>query len=202
MTPLETEYAQLRTQILVPLAARLERHVQGLFTGSPRVDRITSRAKAVDRFVAKAEQRVEDGSRKYSDPVAQIQDQIGVRVIVYYLSDVAAASAIVETYLRPIEKKAIVPDAEDAFGYFGKHFILLMPMDVVADQVSSRSGPPFFELQIKTLFQHAWSEGEHDLGYKPSSKLTPDQRRRLAFTAAQAWGADLIFDELFRGVGG
>jgi putative GTP pyrophosphokinase len=56
----------------------------------------------------------------------------------------------------------------------------------------------FFELQLKTLFQHAWSEADHDLGYKPSAELSLDQKRRLAFTAAQAWGADLIFDELYR----
>jgi putative GTP pyrophosphokinase len=54
-------------------------------------------------------------------------------------------------------------------------------------------------LQVKTLFEHAWSEAEHDLGYKPGeAPLTPDQKRRLAYTSAQAWGADHIFDELFR----
>jgi hypothetical protein len=34
------------------------------------------------------------------------------------------------------------------------------------------------------------------LGYKPSVDLTSEQRRKLAFTAAQAWGADQIFEEL------
>ena len=28
--------------------------------------------------------------------------------------------------------------------------------------------------------------------------LTPQQKRQLAFTSAQAWGADQIFDQLFR----
>jgi len=58
--------------------------------------------------------------------------------------------------------------------------------------------PEFFELQIKTLFQHAWAEAEHDLGYKPPKPLTSIQKRKMAFTAAQAWGADQIFDELSR----
>ncbi|WP_244619298.1 hypothetical protein [Rhizobium sp. 18055] len=58
--------------------------------------------------------------------------------------------------------------------------------------------PNFFEIQVKTLFQHAWSEANHDLGYKPESdRLTSDQNRLLAFASAQAWGADRAFDELF-----
>ena len=63
--------------------------------------------------------------------------------------------------------------------------------------------PGFFELQIKTLFQHAWAEADHDLGYKPGTvPLTSAQRRKIAFTSAQAWGADHMFDELFRERGG
>ena len=59
--------------------------------------------------------------------------------------------------------------------------------------------PAFFELQIKTLFQHAWSEADHDLGYKPGANmLTSDEKRMIALTSAQAWGADRIFDQLFR----
>jgi ppGpp synthetase/RelA/SpoT-type nucleotidyltranferase len=69
------------------------------------------------------------------------------------------------------------------------------------DEVKEDESIQFFELQIKTLFQHAWSEAEHDLGYKPTTILTSAQKKRLAFTAAQAWGADQIFDELFREIG-
>lgn len=72
----------------------------------------------------------------------------------------------------------------------------------VKDEENESAVISFFELQIKTLFQHAWSESEHDLGYKPTTTLSSDQKRRLAFTAAQAWGADQIFDELFKQTAG
>ena len=76
--------------------------------------------------------------------------------------------------------------------------MLLIPSDVLDDSVDRSEAPDFFELQVKTLFQHAWSEANHDLGYKPGSvPLDADAKRRLAFTSAQAWGADRIFDELF-----
>lgn len=77
----------------------------------------------------------------------------------------------------------------------GKHFILAVPEDLIEDAHVDRT-PKFFELQIKTLFQHAWSEAEHDLAYKPSEPLTQLQRRQVAFTAAQAWGADQLFAQL------
>jgi putative GTP pyrophosphokinase len=104
----------------------------------------------------------------------------------------------IEKYFRYIESKKIVPESESEFGYEGRHFILFVPEDLIDEALERDASVEFFELQIKTLFQHAWSEAEHDLGYKPSGKLTSDQKRRLAFTAAQAWGADLIFDEMFR----
>jgi putative GTP pyrophosphokinase len=55
---------------------------------------------------------------------------------------------------------------------------------------------------VKTLFQHAWSEAEHDLGYKRgSTPFSAEGKRKIAYTSAQAWGADHIFDELFRARG-
>jgi ppGpp synthetase/RelA/SpoT-type nucleotidyltranferase len=180
--------------VLATLALRLQEHLMGCFK-IPRVDRISARAKSVDRFLAKAA-KVENGKPKYQDPLNQIQDQIGARIVVFYLSDVKKVSDIVPKYFRHIEAKNIVPDSEAEFGYFGKHFILLMPSDIYSTEISKGSGPPVFELQVKTLFQHAWSEAEHDLGYKPDVPLTSDQKRLIAFASAQSWGADRAFDEL------
>lgn len=200
MTPgdVRSQFETLRANVLVPLAARLEAYVRNCVISCKRVDRVSARAKDVERFVAKAAKVREDGQLKYTDPLHQIQDQVGARIVVYYLEDVEAVSRCVEEYLRPIERQMIVPDSEKEFGYFGKHYIMLMPTDVYDDETATIGvAPRFFELQIKTLFQHAWSEAEHDLGYKPGTPLNADQKRKMAFTAAQAWGADHIFNELF-----
>src|SRR6185312_1039660 len=78
----------------------------------------------------------------------------------------------------------------------GMHFIIALPADAIPKTIPRDAPPRFFELQVKTLFQHAWAEAEHDIGYKPGRELNGDQERRFAFTAAQAWGADRIFAEL------
>ena len=116
-----------------------------------------------------------------------------MRIVCFYLDDVQTLSEAIKGYFHPIEEQAMVPDTEDKFGYFGQHYILLLPEDVVEEPVR----PNFFELQIKTLFQHAWSEANHDLLYKPLNRTIIKHQRRIAFTAAQAWGSDQIFNELF-----
>jgi ppGpp synthetase/RelA/SpoT-type nucleotidyltranferase len=197
MISLKDTYAVRHERVLVPLAARIEAHLKGLFKSFPRIDRISTRAKGVDRFLGKAA-KLEDGKPKYEDPINQIQDQVGARIVTFYASDVERVRVEIEKYFKYIESKKIVPESESEFGYEGRHFILFVPDDLRDETLGSDDAVEFFELQIKTLFQHAWSEAEHDLGYKPSSKLTSDQKRRLAFTAAQAWGADQIFDEMYR----
>jgi putative GTP pyrophosphokinase len=92
----------------------------------------------------------------------------------------------------------MVHENEWEFGYFGQHHILLLLKDVINPEMDKNIFPYCFDLQIKTLFQHAWSEANHDLGYKPGQlPLERDELRQLAYTSAQAWGADRVFDELF-----
>ena len=202
MSDLESTYRDRHQSVLVPLAERLESHLHQLFKKRfKRIDRISARAKAVDRFVQKAMKQV-DGRAKYTAPLSQIQDQIGARIITFYLQDVDAISIGVEEYFRKIESREIVPDSESEFSYFGKHFVLFIPSELFDDALPAEKAPKFFELQIKTLYQHAWAESNHDLAYKPVEELTSDQKRRIAFTAAQSWGADQIFNELFTQLNG
>jgi putative GTP pyrophosphokinase len=195
---LESEYQQRYEQVLKPLAMNLEKHLQNLLSTEARIDRVSARAKSPNRFLDKALKKL-GGKPKYREPFHQIQDQVGARIITFYLSDVARIDEVILRYFRPIESRTVVPDSEWEFGYFGKHHILIIPTDVIVETWDKSFLPDFFELQIKTLFQHAWSEANHDLGYKPqSSPLQSMEKRQLAFTSAQAWGADQIFDQLFQ----
>jgi putative GTP pyrophosphokinase len=192
------EYTERYEKALEPAANLLRALLTDYLTGVPRVDRIAVRPKSIDRFVKKAAAITAKGEPKYSDPINQIQDQIGARIVTFYLADVESVAATIVKYMNPIEVKALVPDSESEFGYFGKHFILLLPSDVTARVPDPHLLPTFFELQVKTLFQHAWAEANHDLAYKPEYDLSPEQKRKIAFTAAQSWGADMIFEELHR----
>lgn len=194
------EYKRRYDAHLQVIAENLRLLVSGHTGAAEHIDRVVSRAKSPERFADKARAATEDERAKYQSPLIEIQDQLGVRIIVFYRDDVEVVAEKVLRYFQPIETKRIVPDSEWEFGYFGQHFILPVPRDAVPKEVSTDEVPAFFELQIKTLFQHAWSEANHDLGYKPTSPLSSDQKRLLAFTAAQAWGADRVFSELWNEV--
>lgn len=195
MNSLKDIYTERFNKALIPISIGLESELRETLKNFPRIDKITARSKSIDRFLEKAA-KIENGLPKYDDPINQIQDQVGARVVTFYLEDVNVVSDYVRKYYRPIEIKKHIPDSEKEFGYFGKHFIFLIPEGLKPTKISSNLSPNFFELQVVTLFQHAWAEAEHDISYKPFFKLSSEQLRKIAFTAAQAWGADMIFDEL------
>lgn len=196
-TEVESIYCQRRQIYLEPIEKHLEAHLRDTIGTYPRIDRISVRSKSVDKFVSKAKKVAADNVLKYSDPINQIQDQLGARVVTNYIEDVDCISKIIKNYYRYVEEQHFIPDSASEFGYEGRHFILFIPDDIIFSEEQKHNLPPFFELQIKTLFQHAWGEAEHDLGYKPSAPLDFEQQRKISFTAAQAWGADMIFNELF-----
>lgn len=193
---IEIHYNNLFNEVLVETAARLADHLKSCLDDVQRVDAVVARAKSPSRFVAKALKEV-DGVRKYENPLSQIQDQIGARITVLYLDDVQAVKIAISDYFHAIEWQNKKPESDNEFGYFGEHYILAIPDDVIAQGHESLV-PKFFELQIKTLFQHAWSEAHHDIGYKAPRELSSLEKRQMAFSAAQAWGADQIFADLAR----
>ena len=86
MTNLRATY-QERFRVLEELAKRIEKQLNEYLQSEARIDRIAARPKSLDRFLQKAEAMAE-GRLKYNDPINQIQDQIGARVITFYLSDI------------------------------------------------------------------------------------------------------------------
>ena len=81
---LEADYRTRYGRVLMPLAGSLAELIADHLNGEPRIDRIGAKPKSVERFLRKAENVDGAGQRKYAAPLAQIQDQVGARVIVFY----------------------------------------------------------------------------------------------------------------------
>jgi predicted RNase H-like nuclease/ppGpp synthetase/RelA/SpoT-type nucleotidyltranferase len=137
---------------------------------------VTGRTKSVASFAAKAARR-QDGELLHPDPLRDITDQVGVRVITYVLSDVAVVADLMadQIVVRDDRDMGRETASQGRFGYASRHLVIALD--------AARESQPAYEqlrglvasLQIRTVLQHAWAEFEHDIRYKGT---VPDEHAR------------------------
>jgi putative GTP pyrophosphokinase len=203
-----TEVAQLKAAFVrrIPLlngaATELERLARVGLGGyeHKHIDRVGFRVKDVDSFVEKVVKR--GAKPAYTDALAQVEDQIGGRVIVLFKHDIdPIVSLLLQTFTK-MELEHRVPAADAEFGYESTHLVChIAPPVRPKGWADEPSMPTTFELQVRTVFMHAYAEPNHNLGYKAAADLTRDHKRRLAWIAASAWGADEALDNSWRDIG-
>ena len=153
------------------------------------------RAKAVESFRGKVEREDKD----YSDPINQITDLAGLRIITYQIADIEAVSEIIEENLKvdvanSIDKRQSME--ADRFGYVSVHYVVSLD--------ETRAGLPEYmafaglrgEIQVRTVLQHAWAAIDHKLRYKSKEEIPTNLRRQLYRISALLETADEEFELL------
>jgi ppGpp synthetase/RelA/SpoT-type nucleotidyltranferase len=158
---------------------------------------IAWRGKSVASFAAKTTKAV-DGVPLYPDPLRDIPDQIGTRIITYVTSDVTAAADLIRDQLGVVGDLDLGQQVveEGRFGYVSRH--LQVDLDPIwlgtlpAELVPVGSA----QVQIRTVLQHAWAEYEHDIRYKGTvpDGLTSELNRRFTLAAGLLELADREFE--------
>ncbi len=124
------------------------------------------------------------------------KDMAGIRVIVYLESDVKKVANIIEK-LFDIDKDNSLDQAQllgsDRFGYRSVHYMAKFDKRrcKLPEYRKYKNLP--FEIQIRSLLQHAWAEIEHDRNYKFSGKLPAELERRFYLVAGTLESADREF---------
>jgi len=157
---------------------------------------VTGRTKSVASFAAKAVRQV-DGHPLYTDPLVEITDQIGVRVITYVHDDVAAVADLLSDQLTLLDDRDMGQEtaADGRWGYASRHLLVTAePGSGPADEDAALSGRRA-SVQVRTVLQHAWAEFEHDIRYKGTvpDDHAPDLNRRFALAAGLLELADREF---------
>src|SRR5437868_4464764 len=152
---------------------------------------ITSRAKDIDSFKKKAE------NDKYSDPVNQITDLAGIRVITYVEDEIIKICKVIEDTFDIDKENSSDKSKElgiDKVGYKSVHYIgKIKPDRLQLPEYSGFAGKSF-EIQVRTILQHAWAEIEHDRNYKFTGKLPDEISRRFKLLAGFLEIADREFN--------
>lgn len=134
---------------------------------------VQTRAKDVRSFVKKALRNL------YSDPLRQIDDKAGVRVIVHYKDDVSIVEEVVGRYCLVIERESKLDALEyDKLGYLGVHLIVSAREEILADGNEDLARLTA-ELQIHTKAQSAWAVVSHDQLYKSPLDIPSDLKRTI-----------------------
>jgi ppGpp synthetase/RelA/SpoT-type nucleotidyltranferase len=130
------------------------------------------RAKTVQSFVKKA---LRNG---YADPMAEIGDKAGVRVIVDFEADIEVVREVAQelcTILASEAKRDAM--AYNELGYLGLHLQVRPCGEIIAaadhDDLLSLSA----EIQVHTRAQSAWAVVSHELLYKAPHELSAEIKR-------------------------
>lgn len=156
---------------------------------------------SVDFRVKQAEsafRKIRHKSDRYQG-VQSLTDLLGVRIITYFEDEVDAVAELIERefeidYDNSVDKRSKLDP--DRFGYLSLHYILRFLANRSTLVEYSQFADLRFELQIRTVLQHAWAEIEHDLGYKTTKALPAHMRRRFSRVAGLLEVADAEFRAL------
>ncbi|TAZ80020.1 GTP pyrophosphokinase [Rhizobium ruizarguesonis] len=148
------------------------------------------------------EKCIEKVNRKgYRNPVEQLTDISGVRIVVYFDYDVQAVGELIEASFSVDYDNSSNRDdllAVNEVGYRSVHYVCDLGVDRVKLQEHKALGGLKFEFQVRTVLQHAWAELAHDRNYKFSGKLPNRLERKLNLLAGLMETADAGFSDLSR----
>jgi putative GTP pyrophosphokinase len=149
------------------------------------------RVKELTSFLEKVERK------GYDDPIAEIEDICGVRIICYYQSDIEKISSIISHEFNVMESDHKEQKLNaDQFGYRSLHFIATIKEEW--SKVPNYNGLENLkaEIQVRTILMHAWAEIEHNLAYKSEAHTPEKFKRRLFRISAKLEEADEQFEDL------
>jgi putative GTP pyrophosphokinase len=160
-----------------------------LVNTNAEVHQISARHKDLDSLREKLR------DKKYSRPNRQLTDKVGVRVITYYQQDVAVIAKRLKEALQinarqSEDKRVHLKDPE--FGYTSVHMIARLKGGWASSPEYFELRGMWFEIQIRSILEHAWAEIEHEVVYKSGISFPKTVKRRFARLAG---AIELLEDE-------
>ncbi len=137
--------------------------------------------------------------KNYKNPEIEMTDIAGIRIITYVNSDVDKISKLIEELFKvdndnSLDKSKLL--GEDKVGYKSVHYIGMLNDDRLKLREFQKYKNKKFEIQVRTILQHAWAEIEHDKNYKFSGVLPSEIKRRFKILAGLLEVADNEFNNL------
>jgi len=211
------EFERVRPQ-LEAVTADMQARIQNIFEDTDLKPLfVTARTKTVESFRDKASRMVAPEepdavpALEFPDPLRDLHDLVGVRVIVGLPHEIRLAAHLIkrqrsEFDCRVDREKDIGSIESGTYGYSSRHLVLrtiqsssVRHYQDLLGAGAKPTGSYQFEVQIRTILAHAWSEFEHRIRFKasePRAARSPYADRQFTAAAAMLETVESVFVEL------
>nr|WP_299167244.1 hypothetical protein [uncultured Allomuricauda sp.] len=139
---------------------------------------IESRTKTIESY----KEKINRPDKNYKDPINDITDLCGIRIMTYYTEDIYKIAELIESEFAIDDDKSVdktMVNSPDKFGYQSLHYVLSLGKK--RDKlVKWRKYKAFVaEIQIRTILQHSWAAIDHKLRYKTKGEIPSVLKRKI-----------------------
>jgi ppGpp synthetase/RelA/SpoT-type nucleotidyltranferase len=136
--------------------------------------------------------------KEYERPAEAVTDLVGVRVITAYPDQAERAVRRLRKVLTVNEQRSfdrLDELDESEFGYRSIHLVVCLTVGEADIGLEAISGL-WFEIQVRSVLQHAWAQVDHEAVYKSGVDLPRELKRQFSALA----GALEVADQAFLGL--
>jgi len=186
--PVYVEFADLLEKILLKALEKYE------YLGIVQV-----RAKSVASFSGKIISK-----DKYKDPLKEVTDLCGARVILHFQSQVADICAFIKENFEIDEANSLDLKSKlkvNEFGYRSVHYIVTpKKKEILGVAIHEKFHAMKAEIQVRTLAEHVWADISHDRIYKTELTIPEEWKREAARLSAILENADITFASMSQAI--
>ncbi len=161
----QEDYRRFANQVKLVLEAALTNKKEARGIAS-----VEARAKDVTSFGKKSIRRDSTETLKYPDPIKDIIDLAGVRVITIFEETSNIVSAILDDEFEIVRSPDDEENEERARkedeGYRSRHYVVRMKEHRLRLPEYEQFKDKVAEVQVRTALQHAWAQISHHIQYK------------------------------------
>ena len=151
---------------------------------------VTSRVKSIESLEVKTRQK------EIADPLRDVGDIVGVRVVVLFLSDLPRLNALIADSFEVSTAEDKIADSDPAsFGYLSIHYLASLGKGHQGPRYTGLEGMTF-EIQARTVVMDAWATISHYLDYKGRSSVPEELRKDFFALSGLFYVADQHFEML------
>ncbi len=148
-----------------------------------KIHSLPCRIKSFDSFAKKARRK------NLKDPLNEINDIVGLRVVCLFLSDLSEVGEIIKNTFKLIEEQNKIDGSpKNVFGYMDIQYVV-----VIRNSGVKELNKMPFEIQVKTITQDAWASISHHLDYKQRKKIPIEWERDFYALSGLFYVADQHF---------